>query len=185
MFGEIIESSIPECLVRIAVVALMISFVAGCAAPVFNVPLDTPGVGAQSGVTVKDGRMDKRVYMTGISWGSASNIYLLTPEPALEVALERHISSGWTKTSVPKAEVIIEELDLKNLVGFAKADELSCRIESSLSLFDAEQKHHHRRIRTFTKNNQNMSPLVVTAAKTVLSQCLRQHAMDLVGSITD
>jgi len=124
-----------------------------------------------------DGRLDKQIYMTGISFNSASHIYLLAAEPSLEVALEHHIYSALAKTNntprFTKAKVTIEDLDLKNKVGFAKQDELYCEITSRLVTIDDAGRPGDRTVKTFAKNDKNMSPMVATSAKVILDQCVK------------
>lgn len=149
----------------------------------------TVAVTAQSpsGLLVRDGRLDKQLYMTAISFSSTSHMYLLRAEPPIEDALERHIHTAISKVTpaltLEKAEVTIEAVDLKNRVGFAKADELYCTIESRVVVTDDAAKPIERTVKTFSKNGENMSPLVTTAAKVILDQCLYQHAVELVASI--
>lgn len=173
---------------RIVVAALLVISLSGCAAQVFQVPLSLPDTGkVKFNLKVGDERLDRQIYMTGISFGSASHIYLLTAEPPIEVALERYIHNATSKVmhqlSFTKAEVAIEELDLKNKVGFAKADELYCKIESKVVIYSETAKPLERRVKTFTKNEKNMSPMIVTSAKTILDECLQQHAVDVADSI--
>lgn len=169
---------------------LLVALLTGCAAPVFQVPLGSPQVDFRTTdriITVKDGRLDKQIYMTGISFGSASHIYLLTAEPALEAALDAHVRDalreGTSLRAYRKLDLTIDELDIKNKVGFAKADQLSCRMESILSLHPTAGSERVLRVKSFSQNNENMSPLVVTSAKIILDQCLREHAADIARTI--
>jgi len=38
-------------------------------------------------------------------------------------------------------------------------------------------------VKTFSKNDKNMSPFVKTSAKVILDQCLHQHGVDLANKI--
>lgn len=173
---------------RIIFAALVAISLSGCAARVFNVPLNLPdSTKGKTNVVVKDGRLDKQIYMTGISFGSASHTYLLTTEPPMEVVLQRYVSDVLSKsaqrTQFTKIEMTIEELDLKNKIGFAKADELYCRIESTVLLYSDTAKPLELRVKTFTKNEENMSPMVVTSAKLILDQCLQQHSLEAIDRV--
>src|ERR1700674_68390 len=78
--------------VRILTTVLFVMCVSGCAAPVITVRLSPPDIQkSQFNVVVRDARLDQQVYMTGISFGSASNIYMLAPEPPVDGALRRFI----------------------------------------------------------------------------------------------
>jgi hypothetical protein len=172
---------------RVIFAALVAISLFGCAARVFNVPLNLPdSTKNKNNVVVKDGRLDKQIYMTVISLG-ASHIYLLTTDPPMEVALEYYIYNALSKsvqrTQFTKIEMTVEEFDLKNKVGFAKADELYCRIESTVMLYSDNAKPLELRVKTFTKNEENMSPMVATAAKVILDQCLQRHSLDAIDRV--
>lgn len=173
---------------RVICTALLTISLSGCAARVFNVPLNLPdSTKDKTNVAVKDGRLDKQIYMTGIDFASASHIYLLTTEPPMEVALERYISNALVEKAQPtqftKVELTVEELDLRNKVGFAKTDELYCMIESTIVLHNDIPKPLELRVKTFTKNEKNMSPMVATSAKVILDQCLQRHALDAIDRL--
>jgi hypothetical protein len=174
--------------VQFLLAILAVAVLSGCAARVFRVPLSVPdATEVTSSLLVLDGRMDEQIYMTGISFNSASHIYLLEAEPPLEVALRSYIYDAQSKMrhrpSVKKAEVTVEELDLKNKVGFAKADELYCKIESKVVTFSETKKYLQRRVKTFSRNDKNISPMVQTSAKVILEQCLEQHAAEVAESM--
>lgn len=116
------------------VLAVGLLSLCGCAARVFEVRLAPPEVVAPvADVAVQDARLDPQIYMTGISMGSTSNIYLLSPKPPLHFMLQSFIQAKLQHASDSRAMMVrIERLDLKNKVGFAKADELYCEIESSV-----------------------------------------------------
>ncbi len=157
----------------------------GCAARVFQVPLVAPQTESSLfRVEVKDQRLDPQVYMTGISMGSQVNIYLLAPEPPLDIALKRMLENKLNSGGATISEVVVQvqRLDIKNKVGFGRADELFCEIESKLIKADGKTETY---VRTFSKNTENMSPLITTAGKVILQQCLEQHANDLYQKIAN
>jgi hypothetical protein len=163
------------------VLTLIVLFFSGCAARVFAVRLTSPKtVGTTSGVMVRDGRLDQQIYVTGISMGSKANIYLLAPEPPIEVALRQFISNKLSMTAEFPMTIIIERLDLKNRVGFAKADELYCELESRIAVANSS---NNSVVRTFSKNTENMSPRVAASARVILQQCLEQHATEIVRQL--
>ena len=165
----------------LAITAL--ALLSGCAVRVFEVTLSVPpAANAATAVSVRDGRVDPQVYVTAISI-SGTNVHLLAANPPLSVALERHLGSAVESTfaqvlSKSNFEVSIEELELRNRVGFGKADHLTCRIESNLAV-PGSGLRDLRRVKTLAMNDQNMSPLIAISAKVILDQCLREHAKDL------
>lgn len=173
---------------RILNIALLACLLPSCAAPVFKVPLTLPeGRKVNTNLVVKDARLDKTIYMTGISAGSESHIYLLTSEPAIETALEQHLSVDIDKEdarrNTPKIDITIDDLDLKDKVGFGKADELYCKIESTVMIFKDTAKPIEVKVKTFTKNVENMSSFIDTSARVILDQCLQKHALDIFTQI--
>jgi len=97
--------------------------------------------------------------------------------------LSKKLTARAPPTRLSKIEVTIERLELKNKVGFGKADELYCELESSLRVFANSSSTADSRVRTFSKNIENMSPLVGTSARVILMQCLQQHASEVVDSM--
>jgi len=155
-------------------------FAASCSARVVNVRLAPPQIALTDEVLVRDRRADPQVYMTAIGIGSTPVlIHLLAPNPPLEISLRRFIQSRTPRFAAML--VSIERLDLKNRVGFAKADELSCELESSVT---TPSRPDGILVRTFSKNGLNMSPLVSTAARVILQQCLEQHAKEVVERLS-
>ena len=167
--------------------ALLLSiFLSGCAAPVIKVNLAyNEAAGSYSSVIVRDGRLDKQIYMNGISFGSASHIYLLEANPPIEEVVQRIVCDHLQKAkiSLPEVRITIEELELKNKVGFMKADELYCKIESKIRIVKKPDKFLTQTVKTFSYNDKNMSPLVKTSAKVILDQCLHQHGVDLANKL--
>lgn len=164
-------------------VALGVLSLCGCAARVFDVRLEPPeAIASTTQVSVQDGRLDPQIYMTGISMGSASSIYLLAPEPPLNVTLQKFIQANLPNAAKAQPVTVrIERLDIKNKVGFAKADELYCELESTVLRQGSDQ---HALVRTFSKNLENMSPLVTTSARVILQQCLEQHAQEIAQQLS-
>jgi hypothetical protein len=158
----------------------------GCAARVFTVSLTPPAVPSPDTLgklVVVDARPDSQIYMTGISFDSSAHLYLLVSEPPLNVALQNFIEAraSMRKPNLPfhSLEVSIERLDIKNKVGLAKADDLLCEIESRISGLNGTESFTDT-VRTFSRNTENMSPLVTTSARVILQQCLDQHAEDIL-----
>lgn len=166
---------------RRIVLALGMLSLCGCAARVFEVPLSPPAdVSSAAEVRVHDGRLDPQVYITVINIG-ATAINLLAPNPTLDVALKSFIQDKLPPSYDGQAiSVNIERLDLKDKVGFAKADELYCELESTLTQGDSNKQ---TLVRTFSKNGENLSPFIYNAAKLILDQCLEQHAQQLVAQL--
>jgi len=110
------------------IVLLFLIVLSGCSAPVFKVELvENEVIDSYKGITVRDGRLDQQVYMNGISYDSASHVYLLETNPPIEEVVKRVVRIQLGKANAYSSlvtEITIEELDLKNKVGFAKADEL-------------------------------------------------------------
>jgi hypothetical protein len=171
--------------IRLKRIALAVSLLSlcGCAARVFEVRLAPPEVVAPvADVTVQDARLDPQIYMTGISMGSTSSVYLLAPDPSLDFMLQSLIQAKLPNFPGGLAVTVrIERLDLKNKVGFAKADELYCEIESSVV---REGTDSRALVRTFSKNVENMSPRVATSARVILQQCVEQHAQEIAQQLT-
>lgn len=115
--------------------------------------------------------------MTSIGIGATPVIvYLLAPAPKLEVALRQYIQNRLSPFR--PLSVSIVRIDLKNRVGFGKADELTCELESSVTTPDSPDP---TTVKTFSVNKKNMSPFASTAAKVNLQQCLDQHAVEIAG----
>lgn len=155
----------------------------GCAVRVFDVSLNTPqDVAAVVKVSVQDDRLDPQVYMTGIAYGSQTNIYLLAPKPPLNVTLQKFIEAGLPPSPSIKSSIVkIQRLDLKNRVGFGIADQLYCEIESTVQRQGSDQQ---ALVKTFSKNMKNMSSFIDTAASVILQQCLEEHAKDIAQQLT-
>ena len=166
---------------------VLILLISGCAAGVHQVVLDTAMPGKKNiNIMVVDGRLDKRLYMNAITLTSASHIYTLSVNPTIEVVLKHTMEANediLDKSDFIKAEVIIEEIDIKNKVGFAKADELYCKIESKLKVTKADGQISEYTVKTFSVNKENRSPFITTAAKVILDQCMQQHGTDLVEKL--
>lgn len=166
---------------RVFILYLFLFALSGCATRVFPIQLVVPkGGNTAIGVTVKDERLDPQTYITGISIGSQKYIYLLAPNPSLDVTLSRLIESKLKSAANNplnhEIEVSIKRLELTNNVGFARADELYCEIESEIDKAGDTDATH---VRTHSKNTENMSPFITTSAKLILQQCLEQHASDI------
>lgn len=166
---------------------VLVSLLSGCAVSSFKVNLNKDHVGVtefSKKVVVKDGRMDNQLYMTGISFGGQVNMYPLTPDPTLSWVLQKNISDQLFKKENlffrHVIEVVIEEVDIKNKVGFGVADELSCKIVSKVRIQDEKSLGSPRSVQTFTKSSDNMSPFVSTAAESIIRKCLDQHALEIV-----
>lgn len=171
-------------IIRKLILAISTLLLFGCAARVVTVQLNAPNlIHKESTVQVKDERLDKQIYMTGISIGAESHIYMLNAEPPLDISLERYIYSIMSNkiplTAFSKAEVTIDEIDLKNKVGFGKANELLCKMESTLVVYDKSAKSFEFKIKTFVKNDKDMSVLITSSAKEILEPCLQKHASDI------
>ena len=175
-------------LINIVFIAIILSL-EGCAPNNTLVKLDSPNPSYEKSksVVVNDGRLDKQVYMTGISIGAKANIYMIKPEPALHVALEQHIYSNLSKRPPAKAspniEVTIEDLDLKTKVGFGTANELLCKIESTVTIYRENSTKTDARVKTFFINDKDMSVLISTIAKETLDPCLIKHAEEISAQI--
>ena len=46
-----------------------------------------------------------------------------------------------------------------------------------------DKKQINKNVRTLAKNNKNLSPLISTAGKIILEQCLEQHAENIVKEL--
>ena len=170
---------------KILYVVLMLLIV-GCAAREHSVMLDTPNPVKDSNIVVVDGRLDKNLYMTGISYTNQSHIYILSPNPPIEVALKQAIQANeklLNKSGFIKAEVNIEGIDIKDKVGFAKADELYCTIVSKLKVTKANGQIKEYTVKTFSVNKENMSARVGPTGKLILDQSLQEHGSDLIKKL--
>ena len=168
----------------ISALLLIIGF-NGCTAKVFDVNLKYKASTTNNKIIVKDGRLDKQIYMTSISWSTSTNTYFLKANPNIEEVIKNTVSINLNhKEKLPQIkEIIIEELDLKNKVGFGQEDELYCKIESKIIFLTKAEKELSYIVKTFSINKKNMSPFVYTSAKVILDQCLYQHSIELVNKI--
>ena len=153
----------------------------GCAAPVYNVDLETADNGARfKNVRVHDKRLDEKVYMTGLSI-AGTHIYMFEVNPPLKTTLEGLVNSELVSTRLnAEFDINIHELDIKNQVGFATADKLSCVFESSVTMGESTES---MTVRTITRNNEFRSSLLSTVGKLIIDQCLKEHAQDLAKFI--
>jgi hypothetical protein len=161
--------------------ALMLSM-SGCAPRVLTLDLQPVFLGnVQGPVGVFDARPDPLIYMTSISIGSATNTYILQPDPTVDTVLAASLNTVLADSlGADSLSVRIERLDLRNVVGFAKADQLTCTIESVVA---GGSPGNERMIRTVSRNDENMSPLVTTAGALILQQCLTQHSREIALSV--
>lgn len=161
--------------------SLLLPIIVGCSTPSFKVDLHTPSHTAGiSNITVQDARLDKTLSMAVIEPGGV-NLPTLLPDPALHLALEKYIAQAWVGGPVSQTvTVALQEIDLKNRVGFLKNDDQTCRIESQVVVTD---QTNPRPIRTFVRNSDNASPMVYNAARIILQACLQQHANEIVSSL--
>lgn len=157
----------------------------GCTARIFDIHLKYETTETNNKIIVKDQRLDKQIYMTGIGWDTSSNIYFLKANPSIDEVIRNIVSDNLNNKIrlLESIEINIEELDLKNKVGFGQADELFCKIESTIKLSTELEKKSTYTVKTFSVNKTNMSPFINTSAKVILDQCLYQHSIDLVNKI--
>ena len=122
---------------KIVILASLI--MSGCAATHSEIELDYPVQVAQERyISVKDGRLDKQVYMNAITHYSTAHTYLLEPSPTIDKVIQSKLNHYFSHNKISKpVEITVDELDVKNIVGFAKADKLTCRIKSTIKRVDA------------------------------------------------
>lgn len=152
----------------------------GCAARVFPVALNTPPpIQTKAAVTVVDARLDKQLSITAIGWDSSVGVFFLAPAPPLDDVLTRRVTEALrgkiNALSQGPVTLTLEDLELRNRVGFAKVDHITCRLVSNLSVGGKSV-----RVQTLSTNTSNMSPYMPQAAKVVLDQCLEEHAGEAV-----
>jgi hypothetical protein len=168
---------------RLVLLMLLCCSIAGCAVRTHEIRVVPDAAPSITTIRVVDGRADKQLYMNAIAFGGQSSIYPLVPVPAIEHALHAFIGSAASVLGVrsfnAEPVITIEDIDIKNRVGFATTDDLSCRIESTVRI-GAGSAANDRRVRSVTRNQSNMSPLVQTSAEVITRQCLAQHASDIL-----
>ncbi len=161
-------------MIRNLLVAAVALPLCACAASPYKVHVDLPANNAASSVSVKDGRLDKTIYMTAISspltWGGGTHTYLIVLEPSLESTLTSLVGSRTNKTAM----VAVERLELRTLVGFAKPHELSCEIESNVN---------GGRVRTGAHLTTDESNQVPEWGRMILDNCLTRHADEISSSL--
>jgi hypothetical protein len=162
---------------------LLIFALTGCAPRISTIHLDAPNILNKQNLSVKDGRLDTQIYMVGISIGAQTHTYILNAEPSVDISLNNYLSADLAnKTKLYKysrAEVLIEEIDLKNKVGFGKPNELLCKIESTLSIYNDTNKPVTLKVKTLYKDIEDMSVLIETMGKKTLDPCLQKHAQEI------
>jgi hypothetical protein len=159
------------------VISIFISTILiGCAAPLYKISLYSNGKAkAITQISVKDNRLDQKLYITGIGIGG-THVYMYEATPTIIEALDSGIQSSLTNYAlVNDISVSLEELIIKNKEGFAKADRLSCIIESTVSIGSQDAIE----IRTMSINDKNMSPLLTTSGKLIIDQCINEHSRDI------
>jgi hypothetical protein len=62
-------------------------------------------------------------------------------------------------------------------------ESVSCKIESSLTLIDKNKVSINKSVKTFTKNEENLSPIVTSAAVIITDQCINKHSEDIIGNL--
>ena len=164
---------------------LLIAFLFGCSPTLINVPLNIPIIQESTiNVVVKNGSLDQQIYLIEFGFGGTSHIHMLNLQPTIEIALgnliKEKLISHKSLASFSRIEVTIEKLELKNKVGTAKNDEILCEIESNLHVPPISSD---KKVQTFSKNIENMSPFIATAANIILMQCLQQHASKIVDML--
>ena len=135
-------------------------------------------------VRVVDGRPDKQLYMNSITFTGQTYLYPLAPDPPLAEALRGFIqlaarSHGFSRSNGDPL-ITVEAIDIKNRVGFALPDDMSCQMESTLRIGVAAQGTEHR-VRSFARSQQNLSALVQTSAEVIVKECLAQHANEVLN----
>lgn len=98
---------------------------------------------------------------------------LLESTPSIPQALANQVRIQY-RGSVPLA-IGIERLELFNKIGFLAPDDMSCGIESTVRAEGGKNSL----VRTRVRNTENMSPVVTTMARILISQCLDAHAKDI------
>jgi len=177
--------------VLLAIVAAACCLAAACSGSkttAATVRLDIPETPrGKPDLEVKDGRIDPQTRLADIDATAPSDAYPLNPEPAIEIALERAVYANLPPVNVPlpfsKVDVKIQELRLERHSGFARADDLTCAIESTVVLRRGSAKSPMKRVRTEARNRTNSSPRAAVAGKVILQQCLTQHAIELIQSV--
>ena len=170
------DSPVKKTLLLIFLYALL----TGCAIPVHKIKISTPLTNSpRENITVIDNRLDTQVYMTGISY-AGTHIYTYEMEPEISVALHRYITLELGEHFVNKDVTInIESLDIKNNIGFGKADKITCIIGSTVLV----AYNNSKLIKTLSRNNENKSPLVTTVGKLIINQCIADHSRDISSFI--
>jgi hypothetical protein len=160
------------------------SLLSGCVTRPFKVDLRLPdSVPQNSAVKVVDNRGDNTVYMTAITVGGTSSIGIFEPEPPIETVLAQYIINTDKGVLVgKKVNIAIENLDLKNRVGFGTNDDQTCKIESRI---ETNSQPITQAVRTFVRNTENRSSFIYNAAKVILHDCLKTHALDIGRILAD
>ncbi len=169
---------------------LTILFLFGCAPHAITVSLNVPNIQeSQVSVAVKNAQLDQQIYLTEFGFTGTSYIRMLSLEPPMEIALSQFIKERLTAYGLQERfsniEVTVKRLEIKNKVGTAKNDELLCELESSLNVLPDLNNTDDTSVRTFSKNMDNTSPFIATAAKVILMQCLQQHASEIVDKLSN
>ncbi|HYB98963.1 MAG TPA: hypothetical protein VEC57_07465 [Candidatus Limnocylindrales bacterium] len=176
---------------RFFVPVLLVAALAGCAGSKSTASLvrldakETPR--GKPDIEVKDGRVDPQTRLADIDATAPSDAYPLHVEPPVPVALERLIYANLPPINVPlpftKVDVKIQDIILVRETGFARSDDLTCTIESTVVLRRGHAKSPMKRVTTEARNRTNTSPRISVAGKVILQQCLSQHAIELIQSV--
>jgi len=153
-----------RCLAGAALAAIL----AGCAAATIKVDLNVPAQAAASdALTVVDERLDPLVRIQGQTFTGAAQVYVIDPQPPIAQALARELGADGRAL---RGSIAVQRLEVVSKVGFGKADDSTCQIESTFQ---------GKTVRTLARDNTNMTSSVQALARAILDTCLRRHAADL------
>ena len=162
----------------------------GCSEITFNRPinLSSPPVTNQKiNIKVNDLRDEKSLPMSAVGLAGAVQLWTFLPTPSLEESLERAVKNLVINNKIinnfTSLQIDINNIEIKNSVGFGRTDKLSCKIESSLTLIDKNKVSINKSVKTFTKNEENLSPFVTSAAVKITDQCIDKHSEDIISNL--
>ena len=158
---------------RILVIAALC--LSGCAVT-HKVELpDAPRSTGSAPVNVQDSRLDTTLRIQSIA-GTGGGFLLFESNPSIASALADRVKASYRGQAA--LQIGIERLELFGKIGFMAPDDMTCGVESTLTAGGGATTT----VRTRIRNNENVSPVVSTMARTLIAQCLDTHAKDLVAA---
>ena len=145
----------------LSVFLVIISY--GCSEITFNRPINlssAPVIEEKINIKVNDLRDEKSLPMSAVGMAGAVQLWTFLPTPSVEESLERAVKNLAIKkkpiVNFSSVQIDINNIEIKNSVGFGKTDKLSCKFESSLTIIDKNKVSINKSIKSYTKNEEKI-----------------------------